>query len=53
MLNVPVPQVVLNRPRVVSLVGELVADRMPEHVRVDREGKFRLLARSGDELTDT
>ncbi len=42
--DVPVPEVLLDRARVVPFVGELVAGGVPEHVRMDREGQFRELA---------
>ena len=42
MLNVAVAKIGLKRPRVVSLVGERIAARVPEHVRVRLESKFRL-----------
>jgi hypothetical protein len=48
--NVPVPEVLLNRSSVVSLVRELVASGVPEHVRMDREGEFRELAGARNEL---
>jgi hypothetical protein len=35
MLNILVPKVVLQRPRVLSVVGELVAARVPQHVRIN------------------
>jgi hypothetical protein len=38
VLDVLVPEIVLNRPRIVSLVGELVAAGMTEHVGVYRKG---------------
>ena len=44
------PEILLNGPRVVPLVGEFVARRMPQHVRMDGEGEFRPLAGAGDEL---
>src|SRR5262245_17300986 len=37
VLNVLVPEVVLQGPRVVAIVGELEATGMAKHVRVDRE----------------
>ena len=36
VLNVLMPQIVLDRPSVVPIVGELEACAVPEHVRVDR-----------------
>ena len=42
MLNVAVAEIGLQRPRVVSLVGERVAASVPEHVRVRLEGKLGL-----------
>ena len=37
VLNVPVPEVVLQSPCVVAIVGELEPTGMAKHVRVDRE----------------
>jgi hypothetical protein len=37
VLNVLVPEVVLQGPRVVAVVGELEPAGMAKHVRVDRE----------------
>jgi hypothetical protein len=37
VLNVLVPEVVLQGPRVVAIVGELEPTSMAKHVRVDRE----------------
>ena len=42
--DVSVSEVLLDRARIVPLVRELVTGRMPEHVRMDREGEFRELA---------
>jgi len=39
MLNVSVPQVVLNRPRVVAVVRQLVAARVVPHVRMHEEAQ--------------
>jgi hypothetical protein len=38
VLYILVPQVGLQRPRVVAGIGERIAASVPEHVRVDREG---------------
>ncbi len=48
--DVPMPEVLLDRSGVVPLIGELVAGRVPEHVRMDREGEFRALAGARDQL---
>ena len=37
VLNVLVPEVMLQRPRVVAIIGELKTTGMAQHVRVDRE----------------
>ena len=37
VLNVLVPEVVLQGPRVVAIIGQLEPAGMAEHVRVDRE----------------
>ena len=38
MLNVAVPQIMLDRPRVLPVVGQLVAGGVAQHVRMDRNG---------------
>ena len=38
MLNVPMTKVLLKRPRVVAVIGELEPAGMPEHVGVGWEG---------------
>jgi hypothetical protein len=48
--DVPVPKVLLDRSGVVPLVRKLVAGRVAQHVRMDREGKFRELAGARDQL---
>ena len=50
--DVPVPEVVLDRPGVVAVVGELVAGRVPKHVRIDREGEARQGTCPGHQLSD-
>jgi hypothetical protein len=49
VLNVPVPEVVLQGPRVVAVVGELEPTGMTKHVRVDREWHLGGLADAVDE----
>jgi hypothetical protein len=48
MLDVAVPEVRLQCPRIVSLVGQSVAASVPEHVRMDLKGKLGLPTRSLD-----
>ena len=36
VLNVFMPQVMLNSSRIVSIIGELIAGAMPQHVGVNR-----------------
>src|SRR5262249_267927 len=43
MLDVPVAEVVLQRPCVVAIVGELKPTGMAQHVRVDRKGHLATL----------
>ena len=43
-----VPEVVLDRSRVLAIVRKLVAAGMPQHVAVDREGEARGLASPRD-----
>ena len=52
VLNVLVPEVVLQRPRVVAIVGELEPAGMAKHVRVDGEWHLGRLAEALDEAVD-
>ena len=52
VLNVSMAEVVLNRPGVVSLVGELEATGVAQHVRVNGEAKLGLVASASDDLPD-
>ncbi len=52
VLDVPVAEVVLNRPGVMPLVGELEAAGVAQHMRVDWKAELRLVAGSGDDLPD-
>ena len=45
-LQVPVPEVVRQGPRIVPLVGQLVAAGMAQHVGMNREAEARCLASS-------
>src|SRR5215203_4994625 len=45
-----VPEIMLHGPRVLAVVGQLVAARMPQHVRVNRERKRCGLACAGQHL---
>ena len=49
VLNVPVPEVVLQGPRIVTVVGELEPTGMAKHVRVDREWHLGGLPEALDE----
>src|SRR6266436_2635854 len=53
VLNVLVPEVVLQGPRVVAIVGELEPASMAKHVRVDREWHLGGLADALDEAMET
>ena len=54
VLDVPVPEVVLKRPRVVPVIGELEPAGMPGHVGMNGEGQTEwctlLRNRSDDEV---
>jgi hypothetical protein len=52
MSDILVTKVMLERPRIVPLVGQLVAAGVPEHVRVHREGQIGLQSCTGDKLAD-
>jgi len=52
VLNVFVPEVVLQRPRVVAIVGELEPAGMAEHVWVDGEWFLGGLAEALDEAVE-
>lgn len=47
---VAVPQIMLNRPRVLAVVDELVTSRVAEHVRMNREAQARRLSGPRHEL---
>src|SRR5215207_8708947 len=51
VLDVLVPEIMLQSPRVLAVVDQLVAARMPQHVRVYREGKRCSLPCAGEHLT--
>src|SRR5215831_15542568 len=53
VLNVLVPKVVLQGPRVVAIVGELEPAGMAKHVRVDREWHLGGLPEPLDEPVET
>jgi hypothetical protein len=53
VLNVLVPEVVLQGPRVVAIVGELEPTGMAKHVRVDREWHLGGLAEALNEPVET
>src|SRR5882724_5113767 len=48
--DVPMPEVVLDRPRIVPLVRQLEPAGMPEHVGMGREAELRLPARPRHDL---
>ena len=50
VLNILMPQVVLNRPGIVAVIGQLEAGRMAEHMGMDREAQLRLGPRTRDNL---
>jgi hypothetical protein len=52
MLDVPVPEVLLDCPGVVPSVRQVEARRVSKHVRVDRERELRESPRPGRELPD-
>ena len=53
VLNVLVPKVVLQGPRVVTIVGQLKPTRMAKHVRVDRKWHLGGFAEALDEPMET
>ena len=52
MLDVPVPQVMLDGPGILAVVGQLEAGGMSQHMRVDRHAQPGRLAGAGDQLTE-
>jgi hypothetical protein len=52
MLNVLVPEVMLQSPRVVAVVGELKTTGMAKHVWMDRERHLGSLADALDEAVE-
>src|SRR5262245_16554272 len=53
MLDVLVPEVMLQRPRVVAIIGELKTTGVAKHVWVDREWHLGSLAHALDEAVKT
>jgi len=52
MGDVLVAEIVLNEPRIVAAVGEVIAGRVPEHVGMDREGETGPLACLSNKVID-
>ena len=52
MLDILVPHVVLYCPGILTIVGQFVASRMPQHVRVYRKADFGILPGSLNHLPD-
>jgi hypothetical protein len=52
MLNIAMPQVVLNGARIGVLVGQVKAAGVPQHMRMDRKGQGGGFARSADHVVD-
>ena len=52
VLDVPVTEVMLDRAGIPSVVGQLVAGRMAQHVRVDGKPEAGGLTGPGDNLAD-
>src|SRR5664279_6441171 len=50
VLNIAMPEVLLDRSRVLPVVGELVAGRMTQHVRMNRKREARLPSGAGYDL---
>src|SRR5215471_1388195 len=40
MWNIPVPEIILNEPRICALIGQSKATRMAQHVRVRVKGQL-------------
>jgi hypothetical protein len=53
VLDILVPEVVLQSARVVSVVGKLEAAGVPKHVRMDGERHLCGLAEALDEMMET
>jgi len=53
VLDILVPEVVLQSPCVVAIIGELKTTGMAQHVRVDRERHLGSLADALDEAVET
>jgi len=52
VLDVPVPQVMLDGPGVLAVVSQLEAGRVSQHVRVDRHAQPGRFAGAGDQLAE-
>jgi hypothetical protein len=50
MSDVPVAEIILNEPRIVIAIREIVAGRVAEHVGMDVETQLGAFARLGDEV---
>src|ERR1019366_5568745 len=52
VLDVFVPQVVLDGTSILAVVGELEAGRMPQRVRMDRHAQLGRVASASEQLTE-
>ena len=52
VLNVLVPEILLDGSRIVTIVSKFVTGRMAEHVRMDWKLETSLLASSGNHLAN-
>lgn len=52
MLVIAMPHIVLNSPRIMAVIGQLVAPGMTQHMWIDGKSDLGLLPCSGHHLTD-
>jgi len=53
MHDILVPRVVLKRPGIMAVISELIAGRVPEHVRVNREWQLCGFSNPGDRFQES
>jgi hypothetical protein len=52
MLHIPMPQVVLDEPRITPLIGQRIAAAMTQHVRGDVHQQAGALSDRGDQVVN-
>lgn len=52
MRDIAVSEIILNQARIVTLIRQIIAGRMPQHMRINFEIKFRSFADLLDQIID-